>query len=282
MDQFRRHKRRPKHRDEDSGEGELWLVSYADMVTLLFGFFVILYSFSTLDDSKFDQLSKELAQAFHKTKDDKNDSEKAALSDQDRQTRAFQLLISMMNLGNDTEEAIRQIESAASANSADETVKNIASTRLKVNDSNMIKTIQIATNQQKTVEIILPNETLFAKGSTEITPASAAKLKSFASDLRLMRGLVGIEVVGHTDSTPPASQNPSKDNFTVSSLRAGAVARALIQYGVDPRTLKIRGMGSLQPLAPEIDPQGRPLPQNMAKNRRVHIVLLRGTEGVSH
>lgn len=56
-----RHRRDPP--PEEEGEGN-WLVSYADLMTLLFGFFVVLQSFSTIDASKFEQLKKETTKVF--------------------------------------------------------------------------------------------------------------------------------------------------------------------------------------------------------------------------
>jgi outer membrane protein OmpA-like peptidoglycan-associated protein len=51
------------------------------------------------------------------------------------------------------------------------------------------------------------------------------------------------------------------------------VASTLIRFGIDPKLVSVRGMGSLKPLVPERDSAGRPIAANMAKNRRVGILL---------
>ncbi len=120
--------------------------------------------------------------------------------------------------------------------------------------------------------MVLPAATLFPSGGYQLAPDARLKLKTLADGLRQVPGLVEIEVVGHTDGQPPP-HGAEGNNFTLSSMRAGAIAGVLIDFGVDKKKLVVRGMGDLKPLLPERTADGRPDPANMAKNRRVNLLL---------
>lgn len=258
---------------EEGEEAELWIVSYADMVTLLFGFFVILYSFSTLDESKFNEMSKELAESFHAQKGKLDSQESASLDDKERQIRAFQMLVSMMNLGDDAAEAVTKIEEAAAKSSDQEAVKKLATNRLSINQDEIKDALKVQVGEENFLELIIPDTTLFPAGGSELSPDARTKLQGLVRDLREVATLAEIEVVGHTDGDLPKPGSPNLNNFALSSLRAGTVAQALIEFGLDPTRISTRGMGALRPLAPEVDEKGQKITENMAKNRRVHIVL---------
>lgn len=261
----------------DHGD-ELWIVSYADMVTLLFGFFVILYSFSTLDDKKFNQMSEQLAADFQ-AKDDtiQKASSSVSVSGEARQLRAMQLMVAMTNLGTDMDDAVSKIERAYADKKAGESLQKIVREHIAPQSTVQMGTAVSAGafREEDVVELVLPNATLFAMGSHELTPTAQGQLRQLATRLVQTTDLSAIEIVGHTDQTPPAHQRIYRNNFALSSLRAGAVADALLGGGVDAKLLVIRGMGSLQPLLPEQDRRGVWIPSNMAQNRRVHLVLKR-------
>lgn len=259
---------------QDHGGDELWIVSYADMVTLLFGFFVILYSFSTLDDKKFDQMSERLAEAFQAKESAPTSPAETSPSNEQRQLRAFQMLVAMLNIGDGVDSAVAQIEASYADAKAAEAAKAVILEKVAAGHKDLVATAKSgALEELQTVDIILPDSALFPPGGAALAPAAAAKLKGLASDLRQIPNLAEIEIIGHTDSQAPPQPSPYSSNFALSSLRAGAVAEALIRYGVDRREVTVRGMADLKPLVPERDAAGHLLPENMAKNRRVNVVL---------
>ena len=260
-----------QHAGEEHDE-ELWLISYADMVTLLFGFFVILFSFSTLEEKKFDQMSEKVAEAF-KSEDKKKVSESdVGVSGEERQLRAMQMLISMVNLGENMDDAVGKIEKAFAESKNDAAAKNVLMEKIAVDHRDLVKSAK-SDDSFHTVELVLPDTSLFASGSFQLSPQGGIKLKSLAADLQNVSDLMAIEISGHTDSRPPAGKSAFQNNFSLSSLRAGAVAEVLIRAGVEQKRLSVRGMGSLQPILPERDLDGHYLPANMSKNRRVTILL---------
>lgn len=258
---------------EDQGD-DMWIMSYADMVTLMFGFFVILYSFSTLDEKKFDQMSEKMSEAFKVRSDQLSSESNSGISSEERQIRALQMLVSMMNLGENVEDAVEKIEKSYGQDKASEATQKLITEKLTSQEKKLLsKTSKSANSEFQTVELILPAATLFPPGGFQLSKQATARLHGLADDLRQAQQIGEIEILGHTDGQPPSKSAFYDNNFTLSSLRAGAVASVLIRFGVDPKLISVRGMGSLNPLVPERNPNGSLLPDNMAKNRRVEILL---------
>jgi chemotaxis protein MotB len=274
------HKPKPwEHVEEESGE-ELWIMSYADMVTLLFGFFVILYSFSTLDEKKFQQMSEKMAAAFKSTEDfQKKTTADVGLTNEARQIRALQLLVAMLNLGENQEQALKKIEAAA-ANSAEmEALKSAMREKIK-SDPNM-NMMKSKSGAPPTIDLVLPEKILFASGMAELSPSAQKSIQKLGKNIRGFGSIEKIEVVGHTDSSPPSKTALFRSNFALSSARAGAVAQELMKSGIPAEMLSVKGMGDIEPLSVE-NLQNKP-PSSTATptgngiiNRRVHIILHKG------
>jgi chemotaxis protein MotB len=105
------YKNHTNHAPEADASDESWLISYADMVTLLFGFFVVLYSFSSVDSEKFEAMSQGVAEAFNAPESEaakvRRDSE---IDDANRELRAFYMLLSMLNFKGELGDSIDRIE----------------------------------------------------------------------------------------------------------------------------------------------------------------------------
>lgn len=257
----------------DEHEDEQWLVSYADMVTLLFGFFVILYSFSNLDEKKLAQVAAEMTASFEGSAETHPETE--TQRDLEQQLKAFKVLVKTLGIADSTEAATRKIEAMQDGKQSARSASKILQELARTQKNEVRELVQNTAPQEQLTELILPDLSLFKAGSADLLPSAETKIQALARDLRVLRDIAEIEVVGHTDNAPPGKNALFRDNFTLSSLRAGTVAQRLIQYGISPSLLAVKGMGGLRPIAPERDEQGRWIKENMAKNRRVHIVLRR-------
>lgn len=257
--------------EEDHGE-ELWIMSYADMVTLLFGFFVILYSFSTVDDKKFDQMSEKLAESFKSEKITERSEE--GITNEARRVRALQMLVSMLNLGDTVEEALPKIEHSFVEAKTSKSINDQIMGGVAAKNTDTIGDVKKhASKEFQTIELVLPAHVLFPSGGYRLSDKASKSLNDLASDIRNIAGLHEIEVVGHTDSAAPGKNDIYSSNFELSALRAGAVASILTKFGIEENKIRVRGLGSAQPLLAESDAGGRPIPGNRAKNRRVGILL---------
>ena len=102
----------------------------------------------------------------------------------------------------------------------------------------------------------------------EIKPAGRAKLDKLAADMRRVKSVSSIEIVGHTDS-----KGTVEYNLRLGQRRADSVASYLTAKGVPASIISTRSMGESDPVAPNTLPDGRDNPAGRALNRRVVITV---------
>ena len=244
-------------------EDEGWLVSYADMVTLLLGFFIILYSFSTVNPEKFKKITDGISDALGETEErtkKKEEVDEDVFSDKDRQLRALSMMVNMVSQGSVTD-VVQKIEKAGERKEVAEAMRNLLEGEADDSDKNKL-------------DIVLPGNTLFTPGSAVLDERARQKLAVVADKILKMEELLEVEISGHTDS---GVLNRAKvrypDNWALSAARAGSVAGALVSYGVPATILKPFGYADSKPLFPERSPSGALIEENQRRNRRVHITL---------
>ncbi len=243
---------RRRRREEPPENHERWLVSYADFITLLFAFFVVMYSISSINEGKYRVLSDTLVAAFKtapRSPTPINVGETAAAAP--ALTRAA------------TPDLLRLKPPAASAGAADMAT---ISRRVEAALQPLIESRLVNVTRNKLwVKVELNSRLLFASGSALIQEQARAPLQELAGVLRDLPNHVDVE--GHTDDVPIHTEVfPS--NWELSAARAASVVRLFIAAGVDPRRLAAIGFGPHRPLADNATPEGR------ARNRRVAVVIL--------
>lgn len=236
--------RRTKRYEHDNHDR--WLISYADFVTLLFAFFVVMYSISSVNEEKYKTFGDALNNAFGK------EGPSSAASAPQGQSMLFMVDRQTVRLG----EQQRKIQAH---------MKNLGVGLSKVM-SELIDQKQVSVSQTKRgVEIDISASTLFRTGEAALQPGTLEVLRQVAAVLS--KEELPIEVEGHTDDIPIATaQYPS--NWELSSARASSVVRLLVENGVPAKRLAAVGLAANQPLAPNDSPDGR------ARNRRVTITIL--------
>jgi outer membrane protein OmpA-like peptidoglycan-associated protein len=118
------------------------------------------------------------------------------------------------------------------------------------------------TNTGDRLIVTLPQDILFASGSSAVRPDLQRDLGAVASNLQAYPNS-SIQVVGHTDSDGDAGYNQQ-----LSESRANAVANVLINNGISGSRIIANGRGESQPVSSNLNPQGK------AQNRRVEIIIL--------
>lgn len=197
---------------------ERWLVSYSDFITLLFAFFVVMYSVSQVNETKYRTLSETLEHAFN-AKDSTKGSEST-----DRHE------ITLAALGDIQE----QMESALQG---------------VINDG----TVTLNGNQFW-VEIEIDANAFFASGKAQPSQEARRVLNKVASILAPFDNAVSI--AGHTDDLP-ISNSEFQNNWELSAARAVSVVNLLAFAGVDPTRLSAVGYGEYRPIAPNDTEEGR-------------------------
>jgi len=232
---------RRKSKETKHPNHERWLITYADMITLLLIFFIVMYTISRVDAHKFQSLAASLAEAMgaggmimespgpsfipgaSETAGDKL-SEKAELEDIRRELEAFAR-------------------------------------------EHGLETKIVATTEQRGIVLSFQEEVLFASGSAQLTPQARRLIKEVAPVLKETDNHLRVE--GHTDNLPIHTEKfPS--NWELSAARATSVLQELLRVAdFEPGRLSAVAYGEYRPRVPNNSPQNRQL------NRRVDIVILR-------
>jgi chemotaxis protein MotB len=242
--------RRKKHDDHDSHDR--WLVSYADFITLLFAFFVVMYGISQVSEGKYKVLSHSLVKAFVRA-----DQQPTAMTPLTTESPAGTEGIFAGNAGNPTPwQANPQILAKM----------QVIRDNLKQVLEPLEKQGQVRVSETKRgIELEFNAATLFSSGEAALQQSARKPLSQVAQMLSTTDN--AIEVQGHTDNIPIATPVfPS--NWELSGSRAGSVVRMLIELGVRPERLTAVGYADTRPLVPNATPEGR------ARNRRVTITVL--------
>lgn len=239
-----------RKREEEHENHERWLVSYADFITLLFAFFVVMYALSSINEGKYRVLSNSLTNAFRNVPINVSSE---ALTPQVPMPPAR------------TAPAARQTAQQEKAKQAQrEKMKNMAK---EIMDAlaplvQQGKVRVLETSRGVTIEIA--DSALFSIGQAVLNNESALALRSVAEVIASADFPVTIE--GHTDNVPiKTAQFPS--NWELSAVRATTVLRIFADAGVPAERLTAIGYGETRPVEPNDSIEGR------ARNRRVSIQI---------
>src|SRR5215210_1068897 len=258
----RRHKKRSHHEEEHENE-ERWLVSFADMMTLLFCLFMVLFAISSVNTSKFEELAKSLQDAFSgKVVTGGEAVMQTGSSTPPEQSQATPPLPSMMPVTQAAEGAAPTQDQAELKRRAQQEEEELQQLRKRIQSlakqEGVSANVKVSVRRRGLVVELLTDRVFFDSGSALVKIA------------RIIAGERKHPVVveGHTDSAPIATaQFPS--NWELSSARAGAVVRTFERSGVNGKRMSTQGFGSQVPAASNATSQGR------SRNRRVVAVLSR-------
>jgi chemotaxis protein MotB len=262
--------------EEEEERHERWMVSYADFITLLFAFFVVMYSVSSVNDGKYRVLTDSLGSAFREPLARLMPIDMgggAPLTDTSMEGGEGGVsLTAFPGAANELEEAaLDPVPTQGPATHAAETpglnIENAedAGAYLREHLAGMIDDDRFEVRQdEQWLQIELNSELLFQSGSADIAPAALAVIDDIAPVLRSLPG--EIRVQGFTDDRPIASARfPS--NWELSAARAGSIVRRFAQTGVEPTRLSAVGFGEHRPVADNKTEDGR------RTNRRVVIAV---------
>ncbi|CAH1198347.1 Flagellar motor rotation protein MotB [Candidatus Nitrotoga sp. BS] len=236
--------RRARHREHENHDR--WLISYADFITLLFAFFVVMYAMSSVNESKYQIFSASLTSAFGK-----QIVKPAAIVPASEQGLLLKSLVDRRN--------------AKLAQQQQEAMQDIAK---KINQvmSALVKNGQVSVMQtNRGVAVEINASALFNQGNATLQGGAISTLVDVAKVLEPVD--LAIEVEGHTDDIPIATEQfPS--NWELSSARASSVVRLFIEHGLMPKNLKAIGSAANHPVTSNDTADER------AQNRRITVTIL--------
>jgi len=238
-----------KHKHEEHENHERWLVSYADFITLLFAFFVVMYSISSLNEGKFRTVSASIQAALV--------SPISAPPQSPMRMDIGDYKSALVPTLGPPSPFVQKLEAAAS---------KLPSS----GDPISFKPAPTSVPLDRGVRVTIPDHTLFESGRADLRPEALPFMEAMAETIMASDAGVTvkqIKVEGHTDDVPiKTPQFPS--NWELSSARAVMIVRVLSElYHVRPEIFSATGFGEFKPLADNLTPENR------AKNRRVELII---------
>ncbi|MHB1285255.1 MAG: flagellar motor protein MotB [Leptospirales bacterium] len=223
-------------RHEEHENLERWLVSYADFITLLFAFFVMLYAISSLNTGKFRVLSNAIVATFEHKK---------------------QITTTHAIIPKDTPNAGKETPHVESV--------MVQAMQLLVEKSSEKGDMKVVSTK-KGIVLRIQSKMLFETGHARIRKEALPVLKKLA--ILLAKTNHEIRVRGFTDNHPIRTAR-YPNNWALSTMRSVNVLTRLLQYGsIDPRRAGASGFGKFRPIATNLTPEGR------EENRRVEILIM--------
>ena len=267
------------HKEEESAER--WLLTYADMITLLMALFMVLFSISSVNISKVQVLQKSLRAAF--SGDILPGGKGIAKPGASANTSHFPSSIDVQAIVPVTASTASTLQSSSTHGSASSQAASVSSAaaerqeqlfgQIKHELETYAQSHGFANKVQTTIEArglvirVLTDDLLFASGSAALSPRSDSLLGEIAELLQLAEGHP-VAVEGNTDNVPiHGGAYPS--NWELSTARASTVVRFLLSKGVSPARMTAVGYAEQNPVASDATAAGRAL------NRRVEIVVKR-------
>jgi chemotaxis protein MotB len=271
-----RHRKKHKHEEHGEHPDERWLVTYADLMTLLVALFMVLFSISSVNKSKFETLQATLQDAFSGRILPGGKSIKEAGGTDNIASPSVNAPNTNLRpyLGGKESDAKR--DAAATAKAAGTEEKAFEAIKKKVDDMAKKQGLDGKISTRVTedgLEIrVLTDDLLFDSGSATPRPAALPLLGAVAKVLATQPDHP-LTIEGHTDDVPIHSST-FVDNLSLSSARAESIFRVFQSDGLDPARMTAAGRSSYDSVATNTTAAGRSL------NRRVEILVPR-TLGIS-
>jgi len=248
---------RSRRKQPEQPNLDRWLISYADFITLLFAFFVVLYALSSMNEGEYKVLSDSLISAFNVTP---GSIQPIQIGDQVHRNTRIEEDLSQKPI----------IENNASNEQSDETntsvnLKKMAD-KIEKSMASLIKKDLIKVRRSENwLEVEIKASILFPSGSAAFVTRSLPVLSDIAGILRGFPNPINVE--GFTDNVPIRTPIfPS--NWELSAGRAASVVSIFEKNGVDPRRMTAIGYGEYRNISDNRTEHGR------NQNRRVVLAIL--------
>jgi chemotaxis protein MotB len=240
------------NQQEEHENHERWLVSYADFITLLFAFFVVMYATSNNNQDKQKEFEKSVRLNLKLVGSGVGDSNGANKGEFGGENSAETII------------PLEGFPARGGPTEAYDYINRIVEKKLNKEDKEKIQELR---HDALGVRIALASAQFFNPGGTKIKVGSLQALDKIAEFLTETERKIVIE--GHTDNTAVAASAPYESNWELASLRATSIVRYLIKYHkIDPKRISAISYADTRPLQTNDTEEGR------SKNRRIEIYLI--------
>jgi chemotaxis protein MotB len=240
-----------RRKEEEHENHERWLVSYADFITLLFAFFVVMYAISSVNEGKYRVLSDSISSAFRNIP---GSSVGAMVQVNPNAPMPVAIPFKKPQPTNLKTDVTRERNKELLRNKAKEITEALAPLvqqgQVRVTEGALGITVEINAS------------VLFESGEARLQLPAVRAMTAVGQILSTTDFPITVE--GHTDNAP-INTPLFPSNWELSGARAASVVRLFIDTGVDPRRLTATGYAEQRPVADNASPEGR------QRNRRVAI-----------
>jgi chemotaxis protein MotB len=268
--------RRDRNNHDEEVNHDRWLISYADFITLMFAFFVVMYSISSVSEGKYRVLSDSLSEAFDREEGFVSpvptpielpveqqlpyEQVEGTIKEESIEGIEEQVL-------NEEKEAPEEVIEPYAAEGGDRVKKSLGEIADDIRyelipfiDDDLIA----VNNTNNRIEVEIKSEMLFASGAARLKSDVIPVLSNLASIFSTFNNPIQVE--GFTDDQPIKTATfPS--NWELSSARAASVVHLLMRKGIDPVRMSATGYAEFKPIADNSTKEGR------QQNRRVLIII---------
>jgi chemotaxis protein MotB len=243
-----------RNKQEEHENHDRWLVSYADFITLLFAFFVVMYATSTNNQDKQKSFEKSVRMNLNLVGGASGNTGGGGGE-------------GLVGAGGDTIDTVIQLEGfpkGTGAGEANDYVNRFVDQKM---DASTKEAIQNIRHDAIGVRISLASAQFFNPGGTKLKVSSLKALDQIAG--LLLQSGKNITIEGHTDNTSVGKNSPYETNWELGALRATSIVRYLLKYHqFEPHRLAAISYADTRPIKPN-DTE-----ENRAQNRRVEIYIV--------
>lgn len=237
-----------------------WMTTFSDLMTLLLALFILLFSFSEIDATKFRMIA---------------DSFKGVINESYSPLPMDNPLPSPIPNEYINEDIIDDDEERKKARDEDKELDELLAKINSYIKENKLEGVIIATREERGIELVLQEDVLFDSGQAVVKEQAKPFLNTVADLLKTISNMVEIE--GHTDSQKIIQPSRYTSNWNLSGDRAANVVNYFInEQNIPSDRFNIAGYADTKPVASNATPEGR------LKNRRVVIVILDSKPGEYH
>lgn len=235
------------------------MVSYADFITLLFAFFVVMYSISSVNEGKYKTLSDSLGDAFSNKEQQRHELDAIPIG-------ALPTAIEPIPLENpSTAEVEKRRELSEEILKERRQLSEVSDQFEQVLTPFINDKLVSVKKHDYWIELEMNSEMLFLSGEAELSKKAIPVLKRIAEVIKPLPNMINIE--GHTDNIP-IDNLKFRSNWDLSSARATSVVHEFVKEGINPPRLSAIGYGEFHPIGDNKIEAGRFM------NRRVVLVLM--------
>lgn len=276
--------RRPRHQHEDHLNHEAWAIPYADLLTLLLAFFVVMYAISSLNEGKYRVVADALSAAFggaprsikpvqvgHVQLRGGDFDHPSVIDTGARRGPAQPSRIEVPMPVSRREQQNQPAAGAADAQASRAQLHALGDQIEKALSGLVASGLVRVRRGENFLAVEIQSDLLFASGVATPSAAALGTIRQLATVLRGAPNAVRVE--GYTDNQPIRTAQ-FRSNWDLSAERATNVVYELIDYGISPERLASMGYGEYQPIADNATAAGR------SANRRVELVILASSRGV--